>query len=141
MEKNIPVFHSLSKNLQKIHKKSCEEVSVIQSSILYEISGLSKPSMQMVSVAVGMDITTFSRQVGTLEKKNLVLRTPLEEDRRIYILSLTEQGREILDVMNNKIANEMEKAFAAMNDFERETVIRSLHVLEEKLRDLVSEKE
>ena len=40
MEKVIPIFHSLSKSFHKIHKRSCEKVSVVQSSILYEISGL-----------------------------------------------------------------------------------------------------
>ena len=36
--------------------------------------------------------------------------------------------------INGIIAAKMENALASMNDFERETVLRSMHVLEEKLR-------
>ena len=134
MDKIIPIFHSLSKSMRGIHKESCDVISIVQSSILYEISLMTKPSMQAVAEAAGMDITTFSRQIGTLEKKELVVRTPYEGDRRIYLLSLTGKGREMVGAINGIIAAKMETALASMNDFERETVLRSMHVLEEKLR-------
>ena len=95
---------------------------------------MTKPSMQVVAEAVGMDITTFSRQIGTLEKKELVIRTPYEQDRRIYLLSLTAKGSDMVVAINGIIAAKMESALATMNDFERETVLRSMHVLEVKLR-------
>src|SRR4051794_18824880 len=114
----LPIFHSLSKNLRRIYKASSEDVSVVQSSIMYEIAVLSKPSMQTVAENVGMDITTFSRQVGTLEKKKLVMRTPYESDRRIYILTLTEAGERIVDSINAMIAAKIENALASMSDFE-----------------------
>lgn len=120
--------------MRTIHKTSCDVISVVQSSILYEISLVTKPSMQSVAETVGMDITTFSRQIGTLEKKEMVVRTPFKGDRRIYLLSLTSQGSEIVGSINEIILDKMENALASMNDFERETVLRSMHVLEEKLR-------
>lgn len=135
MERMVPIFHSLSKNLRKIYKASSEDVSVVQSSILYEIAVLSKPSMQTVAETVGMDITTFSRQIGTLEKKKLVIKTPYESDRRIYILTLTKAGERVLDSINAMISTKIEDVLASMNDFERETVIRSMHALDEKLRE------
>lgn len=134
MDKIIPIFHSLSKSMRSIHKSSCDVISIVQSSILYEISLVTKPSMQAVAEAVGMDITTFSRQIATLEKKELVVRTPYEGDRRIYLLSLTGKGSDMARAINEVIATKMENALASMNDFERETVLRSMHVLEEKLR-------
>lgn len=134
MDKIIPIFHSLSKSMRGIHKESCDVISIVQSSILYEISLMTKPSMQAVAEAAGIDITTFSRQIGTLEKKELVVRTPYEGDRRIYLLSLTAKGSEMVGAINEIIAAKMETALASMNDFERETVLRSMHVLEEKLR-------
>jgi len=134
MDKIIPIFHSLSKSMRGIHKSSCDVISIVQSSIIYEISLMNKPSMQTVAEAVGMDITTFSRQIGTLEKKELVVRTPYEGDRRIYLLSLTGKGSDMVGEINGVIAAKMENALASMNDFERETVLRSMHVLEVKLR-------
>ena len=69
MDKIIPIFHSLSKSMRGIHKSSCDVISIVQSSILYEISLLNKPSMQTVAEAVGMDITTFSRTDWDLGKE------------------------------------------------------------------------
>lgn len=139
MESIVPIFHSLSKSLRKIHKAGCNEVSIVQSSILQEIAMLTMPSMQEVALAVGMDITTFSRQIGTLEKKGLVFKKPNDKDRRIYILSLTDKGEEVIKTINRIIAVKMEQSLSSMNDFERETVIRSMHVLEKKLRGISDE--
>ncbi|WP_249336606.1 MarR family winged helix-turn-helix transcriptional regulator [Sporosarcina sp. Marseille-Q4063] len=102
MGKSISIFHALIKNLNKIHKSSCEGVTVVQSSILYETSLHDEPSMQTVAEAIGMDITTFSRQIGTLEKKQLINRTPYSKDRRILLLSLTKAGRDLVEIINNK---------------------------------------
>ncbi|MCG7334482.1 MarR family winged helix-turn-helix transcriptional regulator [Sporosarcina sp. ACRSM] len=139
MERIVPIFYSLSKSMQSIHKASCGNISTVQSAIIYELSLLSKPSMQMVADAVDMDITTFSRQIRTLEKKELVARTPFEGDRRIHILSLTEKGRQMVDAINDIITAKMESAFATMNDFERETVLRSLQALDGKLQESIGE--
>lgn len=135
MERITPIFHSLSKNFGKIHKASCEDISVIQSSIMHEISLLLNPSMQSVADALGIDITTFSRQIRTLEMKKLVVRTPSEEDRRIYILSLTMEGKRLVNLINANIFAKMEKVLTSMNEFERETVLRSIQIFDEKLKN------
>jgi len=133
MEEIIPIFYSLSKNLQKIHKLSCDDVSVVQSSILYELSLLDQPSMQTLAEVVGMDITTFSRQINTLEKKGLIERNPSKNDRRIYRLSLSIKGKEIVLTINKSISESMAAILNTMNEFERETVIRSMRVLSNRL--------
>ncbi|WP_172369147.1 MarR family winged helix-turn-helix transcriptional regulator [Sporosarcina jiandibaonis] len=136
MERNISTFHSLAKNLNKIHKTSCEGVTVVQSSILHEISLHDNPSMQTVANALGMDITTFSRQIGTLEKIKLIKRIPYSKDRRILLLTLTETGQNLVGEINNHIGATMEASLSSMNDFERETVMRSMHLLSEKLKSI-----
>ncbi|WP_210468891.1 MarR family winged helix-turn-helix transcriptional regulator [Sporosarcina sp. 6E9] len=133
MEKNISIFHALTKNLNKIHKSSCEEITAIQSSILHEVTLHNNPSMHTVAEAIGMDITTFSRQIGTLAKKQLIIRTPDSNDRRILLLSLTQSGHHLIETINNRIAEIMGDSLSSMNEFERETVIRSLHLFCEKL--------
>lgn len=89
--------------------------------------------MQEVAEKVGMDITTFSRQIATLVKKELVIRKPYEGDRRIHLLSLTEKGEVTVESINVVISAQLESAFTSMNDFEREVVLKSMHVLNERL--------
>jgi len=119
----------------KIHKTSCEEISVIQNAIMNEILLLQNPSMQAVADSLGIDITTFSRQIGTLEKKMLVERTPYEEDRRSYILSLTAKGQKLVNLIDASIFAKMEEALTSMNEFERDMVLRSIQIFDEKLID------
>jgi len=133
MDNIVPLFHSLLKSLRKIHKKGCDDVTIVQHSIMYEISQMDRPSMQTIAEVLGVDITTFSRQIGTLIKKKLVVRTASKDDRRIYILSLTEEGKEIVASVNERIATDMDNLLLSMNDFERDTIIRSMQVLTEKL--------
>ena len=118
----------------KIHKTSCEEISVIQNAIMNEILLLQNPSMQPVADSLGIDITTFSRQIGTLEKKMLVERTPYEEDRRSYILSLTAAGQKLVNLIDASIFAKMEEALTSMNEFERDMVIRSIQIFDEKIK-------
>jgi DNA-binding MarR family transcriptional regulator len=45
---------------------------------------------------VGVDISTLSRQVHHLEAAGLVSRQVVEEDRRAAMLSVTDQGRDLI---------------------------------------------
>lgn len=106
-----------------------EEISLVQSHILYEINRLKSPSMQQVADALGIDITTFSRQIKTLENKGLVQRTPSPEDRRVNTLSLTTEGQRLEEVIDTRMKEFIEKILAQMTDFEREMVIKSIQLL------------
>jgi len=123
-------FGLLNKNCCTIGNN---DVSMIQSHILYEIDRKHEPSIQQIADTLGMDITTFSRQVQTLIRKNLVKKTAHTEDRRVHILHLTAEGKFLaasIDQMMNDYLNEV---FSFMNDFEKDTVIRSLNLLNESM--------
>lgn len=123
-------FGLLNKNCCSIGNN---EISLIQSHILYEIARHNQPSMQQVADILGMDITTFSRQVQTLIKKSLVKKIALAEDRRVYILSLTVEGKFITGTIDQMMNDYLEEVFSFMNDFEKETVMRSLKLLNDSM--------
>ena len=106
-----------------------EQVSMAQSHVLFEVRRAGNPSMQRVAEELGMDITTFSRQVKGLEKKGLVSRRVSPDDRRVSLLGLTDAGRQVLEKIDRYMAGRLEQVFAEMSDFERETVVRSLGLL------------
>ncbi len=108
-----------------------EQVSMVQSHVLFEVRRAGDPSMQRVAEELGMDITTFSRQVKGLEKKGLVSRRVSPDDRRVSLLGLTAAGRRVLEKIDHYMAGRLEMIFACMSDFERETVVRSLGLLNE----------
>lgn len=106
-----------------------EEISLVQSHILYEINRLKRPSMQQVADALGIDITTFSRQIKTLENRGLIKRTTDPADRRVNILSLTDEGEGVEKDIDIRMNEFIEKILAQMTDFEREMVMKSIQLL------------
>ncbi len=105
------------------------EISLVQSHILYEIDKRNNPSMQEIAEIIGMDITTFSRQIQSLAKMELVNKQQSMTDKRVYVLQLTTQGKAIATSIDTQMNQYLEEVFSFMSDFEKETVIRSLKLL------------
>jgi DNA-binding MarR family transcriptional regulator len=133
MENVRELFQVMTKRFGLLNKNCCSvggiEISLVQSHILYEIDRLKEPSMQQVADSLAMDITTFSRQIQTLVKMNLVKKTPYPEDRRIYILSLTTEGKYVAKRIDTEMNQYLNEVFSHMSEFEKETVLRSIKLL------------
>jgi len=106
-----------------------EQVSMVQSQILFEIRRLGNPSMQRVAEELGMDITTFSRQAKTLESKKLVVKQVSPDDRRVNLLGLSEEGVRVLNKIDRYMSERLEKVFSGFTPFERDSVVMSLGLL------------
>jgi DNA-binding MarR family transcriptional regulator len=135
MENIRELFQAMTRRFGLLNKNCCSiddvDISLVQSHILYEIDKRQYPSMQQVAEVLGMDITTFSRQIQNLVKKGLVKKTPLPEDRRVYTLSLTAEGKFIATTIDREINRYLDEVFSHMTEFEKETVIRSIKLLNE----------
>lgn len=134
METNLRgLFQIMTRRLGLLNKNCCStggiDISLVQSHILYEIDRQNQPSMQQVADALGIDITTFSRQIQTLGKLNLVKKTPSPEDGRVYLLNLTPEGKFIAETIDQQMNNYLNEVFNQMNEFERDTVVRSIQLL------------
>lgn len=133
MENTRELFQVLTRRFGMLNKNCCSsggiDLSLVQSHILYELDRLNQPNVQQVADVLGMDITTFSRQIQTLVKMNLVRKSQLPEDRRIYVLSLTADGKNAAAAIDEEMNQYLEEVFSHMNEFEKETVIRSIKLL------------
>lgn len=116
-----------------------EQVSLAQSHILSEVRRSANPPMQRVSDELGMDITTFSRQIKALEGKGLLSRRTSSEDRRVSLLELTPEGSQVLARIDSFMSERLEQIFSRMSLFERETVTRSLALLSDVIKDISQE--
>ncbi|MDU0332034.1 MULTISPECIES: MarR family winged helix-turn-helix transcriptional regulator [Paenibacillus] len=137
MENVRELFQIMTRRFGFLNKNCCSaggcDISVIQSHILYEIDRQHKPSIQQVAETLGTDITTFSRQVQSLIKMNLVKKTPDPKDRRVHLLSLTTEGKYVAGAIDQQMKDYFNEIFSHMNDFEKETVIRSIKLLNEAM--------
>ncbi|WML38174.1 MarR family transcriptional regulator [Neobacillus sp. OS1-2] len=137
MEDVRELFQIMTRRFGLLNKNCCriggEDISLVQSHILYEILRYNRPSMQQVADTLGMDITTFSRQVQTLVKMELVKKSPLPEDRRVYQLSLTTQGNYVAAKIDADMKQYLDEVFSNMSEFERDMVIKSIQLLNDAM--------
>jgi len=134
LENTRELFQIFVRRFELLNATCCDcccgkDISLVQSHILYEIKRLNNPSMQEVAVSLGVDITTFSRQIKTLEMKGLVQRRPDRQDRRVNILSLTDEGRRVERQIDERMKGFIENILSQMTEFERDMVIRSIQLL------------
>ena len=138
MENRRELFQLLTRSFGILNKNCCSigniEISPIHSHILYEVDRQTNPSMQQIADTLAIDITTFSRQIQTLIKMDLVKKTPAPSDKRISILSLTSTGESVAQEIDQSMEAYLEEVFSHMNDFEKETVLRSIQLLNEAIR-------
>lgn len=137
MEDKRELFQVLTRRFGLLNKNCCTigsaDISTTQSHILYEIDKRHSPSMQQIAEILAMDITTFSRQIQTLVKMDLVKKTPSLQDKRVSVLSLTTKGKFVATTINETMNNYLDEVFSHMNEFERETVIRSIKLLNDAM--------
>ena len=88
MENARELFQIMTRRFGLLNKTCCSvggnDVSLVQSHILYEIDRQHNPSMQQIAETLGTDITTFSRQVQSLIKMNLVKNSRSTGSKSLY---------------------------------------------------------
>lgn len=137
MEHTREIIQTMTRRFGLLNKSCCSaggsDISLIQSHILYEINKQHRPSVQQVAETLGTDITTFSRQIQSLIKMNLIKKTPNPNDRRIQILSLTTEGIYVATTIDQQVNTYLDEIFSHMNEFEKETVLRSIQLLNDAM--------
>lgn len=133
MNNKRELFQTFTRRFGMLDRNCCTaggiDLSIVQSHIIYEIDNRHTPSMQQIADILGIDITTFSRQIQKLVKMGLVKKTPWSEDKRVSILSLSVEGKFVATTIDHSMNAYLEEVFSHMNEFEQETVVRSLELL------------
>jgi hypothetical protein len=108
MENTRELFQIMTRRFGLLNKNCCTaggiDISLIQSHILYEIEHMHQPSIQQVADVLGTD-------------------------RRVHVLSLTTEGKFVAATIDHQMNAYLEEVFSHMNEFEKETVIRSIKLL------------
>ena len=65
--------------------------------VLVRVGELSPVRMSVLATAVGVDMSTISRQVQSLEQAGLIQRQPDPADGRAALLALSPAGREVAE--------------------------------------------
>ncbi|WP_394188159.1 MarR family winged helix-turn-helix transcriptional regulator [Paenisporosarcina quisquiliarum] len=133
MDNKRELFQVLTRRFGLLNKNCCSvgaiDISTVHSHIIYEIDKQHEPTMQQIAETLAIDVTTFSRQIQTLIKMELVTKSPSLNDKRYYVLALTTQGKFMASTIEASMNNYLGEIFSHMNEFEQETVLRSIKLL------------
>lgn len=86
---------AIARRLQKNFKQAGVEITIEQWSVLYHLWKVDGMSQQQLGDATFRDKPSITRLVDNLEKLNLVKRVASKEDRRINMIYITAEAKDL----------------------------------------------
>jgi len=102
------VYQKLINHLQKAFSKSGIEMTPIQGMLLFFLQKNDGSSLTQISQGLMLENPTVTGLIDRLEKSGYVKRSDHPDDRRIYLIYLTEKG--------NKVANKALPIIKKLNE-------------------------
>lgn len=125
----------LERKLGLLNKQDscCSEVTLAQCHALVEIGRSKSISLKELANILGLDISTMSRTVDSLVKKEFVVRIQSETDRRSILISLTNKGLNLFNDIENKMNAEFENIFDHISKEDQISALSGLNIIIEAL--------
>lgn len=127
------VFDVVPQVMQKVRaemrRRRGPEISVLQLRALAYLRRHPGAALSNLAEHVGLTLPSMSSQVSGLVARNLINRSVSVEDRRFVTLTLTEQGRNLMEAARNGTQDSLAKNLAHLSPEERATVIKAMHLL------------
>lgn len=98
--------------------------------ILRSEDGLSQKDL---TDKMGKDQTTITRALDNLNKKNLIIRQSSTDDRRVYLIFMTSEGANLMNILVPIARNTMSDIFKGFSQEE----INQLRTLLDRLYDAI----
>ena len=124
--------NKIKNHMQKKIKEKGVLISAGQSGVLFLLEKANKLKMSELGRLLKIDNSAITRVVDRLEKNGLVTREPNPDDRRQFLISITDKGRTDIKVVG-KVANETNAAIReGFSDEEISVFLRVLSSFSEK---------
>lgn len=107
----------------------CQDVTLAQCHALVEIGRHKNISLKELSNVLNLDISTMSRTVESLVKKNFVFRSPSKVDRRSINIKLTSNGLNIFNRIESRMDTEFKNIFQQISTEDQSTVFNGLNII------------
>lgn len=96
---------------------------------------ISAPTIGDIAKNINNSQNTVSEKVNRLEKKGLVKRVKNDEDRRISRVMLTDEGRKLINAINEEASSKfLLDSISALEESDIDNLLKGLERLYEKMR-------
>ena len=105
------------------------EVTLAQCHALVEIGRSKTISLKELANILGLDVSTMSRTVDSLVKKEFIVRAPSKIDRRSVVIELTDRGLNIFNDIENTMDKQFESIFKQISAEDQQTALNGLNII------------
>jgi len=106
-----------------------QPISMSQAFTLHELDSDTAISQRDLTQRLGLEKSTVSRMAADLEQRGLVVRERDPDNRRIYRLRLTEEGRALHKAMADGFNAQFVRWSGALTEAERDALLTGLPAL------------
>ena len=126
---------ALGRKIGRIHSKACAEYKITagQSFVLFDLQAHEGSSMTEISTRLQLDTPAVTGYIDRLEKEALVVRDSDPNDRRSLRISLTEKGKEIVQLIQPKTQAVHDRIKGVLTEEEYAVFHRCLCAIESEL--------
>ncbi len=108
-------------------------VTASQGYILLALPEVDRISMNDLSIKMRLANSTMTRMVDGLVQKGMVNRAADDQDRRIVLIHLTEQGREVRARVKNTLQDFFSQVLGDLPEDRRGEILHSLEALNQSI--------
>ncbi|MHB1961625.1 MAG: MarR family winged helix-turn-helix transcriptional regulator [Acidimicrobiales bacterium] len=115
---------------RRLRQQSLAGLSPSQAAALGSINRLGSPTLGELALAEQVQPPTMTRLVAGMEREGLVVRFQDDQDRRMWRVRLSGDGRRMLQRIHRLKNAFLARRLAALDDAERERVVELTELLE-----------
>ncbi|HEX3696344.1 MAG TPA: MarR family winged helix-turn-helix transcriptional regulator [Polyangia bacterium] len=119
----------------------CGTLTLEQYRTLQAISRADQASIGSLSTALGVDLSTMSRNTSVLERDGYITRARSENDGRVVHVKLLAKGRRALETLRCSERDLLSDVYQGLSASERPKVMKALEALRECLGRKVADAE
>lgn len=122
------VTRILERNLESINLTDCClcNINTAQCHTLVEIGKSPDSKLKDLANTLRIDVSTASKTVEEMVKKELVVREPSRQDRRSVQINLSSQGTKMFNQIEQDMESVFKEIFECIDANKRDTVVESL---------------
>lgn len=131
-------FHISFGGWMKCHYKHIVgdiNLTMTQFQVLFILDGLGLCNMSNLSEAAETSKGTMTCMLNKLVEEGYVERSGSLKDRRNVYVSLTPEGKKIIDTMKERILEGIGEVLEELNDKEKESIYKSLAILTDVFKE------
>lgn len=108
-------------------------IGMMEWRVIAVLSNNPNSSLQVVSDILGLDKAAISRTIKKLEEKKYISIDGDETDKRVYVINLTNSGKELYEVAADFAIEREKQLLENLNEEEKDQLFKLLRILRNKV--------